>query len=532
MSLYENNDNNIDINRTNEQHTENTAGADPKSSPDNMREYSGSDMAYNQEGTAQHAAQDSSQSFRASNTNANRTPNGSASYEAPSGNYSQTYPSNNNGNVYASGNGYDSGAQNNGYSYGTSYQNGFDTPYSRPIKKKEKRGLSAGATIALLLCVCILFSGAAGFGGAYLVFRYGNTTSAAGDGRNTVIYQSAKDPVAGNAVSADDDAISRVAAQNAESVVEITTETVITSSFYGQYVTGGAGSGVIISENGYIITCAHVIDGASSITVTLSNGESYPAELIGSDSVTDIAVVKINVEGLPCAVIGDSDSLIVGQKTVVIGNPLGELGGTVTDGIISALDRKVTIDNQSYNLLQTNAAINPGNSGGALFDINGNLIGIVNAKSSGSDIEGLGFAIPINDAIYVAQQLIDNGYIKGRPRLGIYVYDVTETTDLRQLRSSEYAALLNYITDYGPYFLEYDSTQEEGDLQFGDRIVAIDGIAVSSRSDMLSLLNEEYKVGDTITITVSRLTNFKINRSEMVDVELTLIENTNQNAKG
>lgn len=177
-------------------------------------------------------------------------------------------------------------------------------------------------------------------------------------------------------------------------MVEVTTEAVTTNAFFGQYVQSGAGSGVIITEDGYIITNNHVVSGASQVTVRTSDGTEYPATVVGADSKTDIAVLKIEATGLTPAVVGDSDSLQVGEFTLAVGNPLGELGGTVTDGIISALDREVTVENQTMNLLQTNAAVSPGNSGGGLFNERGELIGIVNAKSSGQNAEGLGLRDP------------------------------------------------------------------------------------------------------------------------------------------
>ncbi|MDD4773548.1 MAG: trypsin-like peptidase domain-containing protein [Eubacteriales bacterium] len=404
-------------------------------------------------------------------------------------------------------------------------------------EKKKKKGISR-SFVAAAVIIAILLSGAAAFGGTLLADRYTgnpagtqteNTAKTPADNAGTkvrdeaVIVQSAA-PIS-KSEKIESNAIAAVAAAAADSVVEISTETMVTSSFYGQYITGGAGSGVIITENGYIITCAHVIAGASNVTVKLTDGMEYPATVIGSDALTDIAIVKIEASGLPFATIGDSAGLVVGEDAVAIGNPLGELGGTVTNGIISALDREVEIDGQSYNLLQTNAAINPGNSGGGLFNLNAELIGIVNAKSSGSGIEGLGFAIPVNDAIEIARQLIDFGYIKGRPKLGIMVIDVNEATDFFKLRRQEYAAILNYITGSGVYFLQYNTDiQTEGNFEFGDRIVAMDGIAINNQQSLEKLLNEEYNIGDKVTITVARLTNVAIQRSEMVDVEVTLVE--------
>lgn len=418
-------------------------------------------------------------------------------------------------------------------------QNGeYHSAPNKAQRPRKKRSHSIPMVI-ISAVLCVLLAGGAGFGGALIANRMSSddggsdspvvTTAPAESqtsvGEGGVIYKSVNTDGSGTSTAAG--SIADVAANAADSVVEITTETIETSTYFGQYVTSGAGSGVIITENGYIITCDHVVNGASTVTVTLTNGDSYDATIVGEDSVTDIAVLKIDANNLTCAVIGDSDSLVVGQDAIAIGNPLGELGGTVTNGIISALDRQVEVDGQTYNLLQTNAAINPGNSGGGLFNINSELIGIVNAKSSGSGIEGLGFAIPINDAIAVAEQLIDYGYIKGRPMLGVYVYEVTDSTDYWTLRSSDYATLINYITETGVYFIKYntDSGQTEGDLQFGDRIVALDGVTVSTQSDIAALLNDEYAVGDKITLTVARITDSKTMRTEMVSVDITLIEN-------
>ena len=201
--------------------------------------------------------------------------------------------------------------------------------------------------------------------------------------------------------------VAEVVKNVADTVVEITTTNVVTDRFYGQYVTSGAGSGVIISENGYIITNHHVIDGARTITVRLTDGSEFSAKLVGSDADTDIAVLKIQATGLSYAVMGSSASLVVGQEVVAIGNPLGSLGGTVTDGIISALDRTVVVDGHKMTLMQTNAAINPGNSGGGLFNRAGELIGIVNAKQADTGIEGLGFAVPIDVAWASAEAIVN-----------------------------------------------------------------------------------------------------------------------------
>lgn len=193
----------------------------------------------------------------------------------------------------------------------------------------------------------------------------------------------------------------------ADTVVEITTTSSSYGIVFGQAIGGGAGSGVIISENGYIITNHHVIYGAGTITVRLTDGREYEAGVVGSDAEKDVALIKINASGLRAATLGSSRDVSVGQQVVAIGNPLGTLGGTVTDGIISALDRTIIIDGHSMTLLQTNAAINPGNSGGGLFNHSGELIGIVNAKQAETGVEGLGFAIPIDIAWETVLEIAD-----------------------------------------------------------------------------------------------------------------------------
>ena len=199
------------------------------------------------------------------------------------------------------------------------------------------------------------------------------------------------------------------------SVVSITTEAVQQGqAWYGSYVTSGAGSGVILSSDGYILTCAHVVDDADTVTVTTSDGTEYDAEAVGSDTADDIAVLKIDATDLTAAVIGDSDAASVGETVYADGNPGGTLSGTITEGIVSALNREITVETDSgeaitLNVIQTSAAVSPGSSGGGLFNDQGELIGVVNAKSSDTSDEGLGFAIPINDAISIAKNNFENG---------------------------------------------------------------------------------------------------------------------------
>ncbi|MEG2037197.1 MAG: trypsin-like peptidase domain-containing protein, partial [Ruthenibacterium sp.] len=265
--------------------------------------------------------------------------------------------------------------------------------------------------------------------------------------------------------------------------------------FFGQYVTDGAGSGVIISADGYIATNNHVVSGAQQIKVTLSDKKEYIAKLVGTDPKTDIAVLKIDGSNLPAATIGDSAALTVGDFALAVGNPLGTLGGTVTDGIISALDREITVGSQTMTLLQTNAAVSPGNSGGGLFNSKGELIGIVNAKSSGDNAEGLGFAIPVNTAIKVARELMDNGYVTGRPALGINVLAIND---------AQTAAQYN-VTRPGVYVMTVNkgSAAEKAGLQAGDLIMSANGEAVTVSANITKVL-DACAVGDTVEMQIIR----------------------------
>ena len=293
-------------------------------------------------------------------------------------------------------------------------------------------------------------------------------------------------------------------------VVEVTSDA--TSSFFGQqYESISMGSGVIVSADGYIITNEHVIDGATTITVEDVNGNTYDATLIGSDSKTDIAVLKIDAENLTYAEIADSDSLEIGDDAIVIGNPLGT-GISVTNGIISALNKEVTIENETMYLIQTNAAVNKGNSGGGLFDINGNLIGIVNAKSSSTSssvsVEGLGYAIPSNTVINIANDIIDNGYVRNRATLGVTITEISQDT-----AGFPKGVYITSIVEGG--------AADDAGLQTYDRIVALDGKEVNSYSELSAILNS-MSIGDNTTITVIR-------NNEELTLDITLKENIQTN---
>lgn len=269
----------------------------------------------------------------------------------------------------------------------------------------------------------------------------------------------------------------------------------------------GSGSGIILSADGYIVTNNHVIDGASEITVLLSDGAEHQAVLIGADARTDLAVIKIEGTNFPAATLGHSSVLQVGELAVAIGNPLGnELAGSVTGGYISALNRSITVDDQEFNLIQTDAAINPGNSGGALVNNYGEVIGINSVKMAASGVEGIGFAIPIDEAKPIIDDLIANGYVKGRPVIGIAGRDVTEQN------SVYYGIPVGvYVVETSPY-----SAAERAGIKTGDVIVEFNGAKVKTM-DELNKEKEKHIAGDTVELTIIR-------NGETMQIPLTLQE--------
>lgn len=304
--------------------------------------------------------------------------------------------------------------------------------------------------------------------------------------------------------------VQEIVAANENSVVAITTESVATDVWARQYVTSGAGSGVVYSEDGYILTNNHVIDGASTIKVTMHDGTEYDATLVAADSRCDIAVIKVEAEGLAPVTLAEDMDLSVGDLAVAIGNPLGTLAGTATEGIISGLEREITLEGKTMVLLQISASINPGNSGGGVFDQHGRLIGLVVAKSSGSDVEGLGFAIPADTVKKVADSLIESGYVVGRPAAGITIVDLTSAQDAMQYGVSLTGVYIKEVTG--------ENAQKAG-LKPGDLIYMIDKKEVTS-SEMLINEIQSHQIGDKVTFTIVRddkMHEIKVELQELVN---------------
>ena len=409
----------------------------------------------------------------------------------------------------------------------------WDRPQQPPIippQRPKKKKSGAGKAVALVLC-CALVGGGAGVGGAALY----NTVIAppasgvlAVNGGNlddgTAIYRNENDPAPVTVNQADGltpMSLSEINAAYADSCVCISVQATVRQGYY-QYQTSGAGSGFIISEDGYIVTNYHVIDGATAIKVTLYNGESYDARLIGGEELNDVAVLKVDgISGLRPVVLGDSDDLVVGETVCTIGNALGTLSFSLTSGAVSATGRSITMSNGTVmNYIQTDCTINSGNSGGPLFDSYGRVAGITSAKmtnngdSSEAAIEGIGFAIPINDVIGIVTDFMEVGYVTGRPNMGINGQTIDEN-DVRRFGWPVGVMVMS---------VEDGSAAQRAGLQLNDIITKIDDTDITDIQQLISVKNS-YKAGDTVTVTLYRA-------GEYLTVQLTFDEQMNNTQPG
>ncbi|MBQ7172866.1 MAG: trypsin-like peptidase domain-containing protein [Clostridia bacterium] len=390
-------------------------------------------------------------------------------------------------------------AGNLGYEY--VFSNG-NTPQveKKPAKKRHLGLLITGICLAVVFSIALTFAlGAIGYQFYQIIDYNKSETLPGGNNQNTAVLPNANVVLekvertgseygsAGEEVFSESQVVRMI-----HDAVVVINASVQSYDFFGRPTEAlSSGSGVIISADGYVLTCNHVVDGASSVTVKLNDGKEYSAILVGADATSDLAVLKIDATDLTYVKQGCSADLVLGEHIIAIGNALGTLGGTVTSGIISATERNIPMeDGTVMTLIQTDAAINSGNSGGGLFNLRGELIGIVNAKYASSGIEGLAFAIPVDSAFVVEQDLIQYGYVRGVIDDGLTTVDVTES----MLSSYRY----RYgITKAGLYVVE---SKYATDLQNKDRIVSINGKAVNTTDEWNSYLKENCKVGDTISI--------------------------------
>ena len=381
--------------------------------------------------------------------------------------------------------------------------NEYEYPPYPPEPKKDRTGLKIAA---LALCFSLIGS-CLGAGGVLLALKpweqtvattQQNDPTSPTQGGSTTIWEGNRDNTVIDINTVDTGKLmtaAEVYAVNVGSTVGITTS--ITTNFWGHQTTSAAsGSGFIISEDGYILTNFHVIEDSNSITVSSYDGENYDAKLIGYDESNDIAVLKIEAQGLTPVILGDSDNLNVGDNVVAIGNPLGELTFSLTSGAISAKDRDVTFSGgTTMTLLQTDCAINSGNSGGALFNLYGEVIGVTNAKysSSGTEasIDNIGFAIPINSIRQIVESIIEKGYVS-KPYMGVSVSDVSESYQIYGLPAG---AAVQAVAD--------DSPAEEAGLKIGDIITKAGDTEITCANDLIQVIGGT-QIGDNLTLTIYR----------------------------
>ena len=390
-------------------------------------------------------------------------------------------------------------------------QSNLDSGPEAPQRKPKKSHKGAGKVVALVLC-CALVGGSAGVGGAAAF-----NALFSGPSGSTTIYQNNTPTTQVNVQQADglkEMSLEEIYASYVDSCVNINAQVMVQQGWQ-QYQGVSAGSGFVISEDGYIVTNYHVINGASAIKVTLNNGESYDATYIGGEELNDVAVLKIDVSGLKPVVLGDSDNLVVGEQVSTIGNALGSYSFSQTSGYVSGVGRSVTMsDGTVMNMIQTDCTINSGNSGGPLFDKYGRVVGITSAKLSNNDgstdasIEGIGFAIPINDVIDIITDYMQYGYVTGRPYMGI----------LNPQDTDDYAQIFGWPEGVYVNDVEEGSCAETAGIQPGDIITKIDDTDITSVSQLTTVKNS-YRAGDTVTVTVYR-------SGQYVELTLTFDEQT------
>ena len=361
-----------------------------------------------------------------------------------------------------------------------------------PVQPKKHHG-GVGRVVALILS-CAVISAACGFGGAILA-QNGSRTG------KTTVQQSNRTAATVNVKKVDGQTLmspSEVYASTVNSVVSINCSAVSTNIFGQQTESASSGSGFIYTADGYIVTNQHVVANASSINVTLYNGDTYPATLVGSDSDYDVAVLKIDAKDLPAVTLGSSTDVNVGDTVMAIGNPLGELTFSMSQGIVSCVNRAINVEGTPFNMIQVDASINPGNSGGPLMNLYGEVVGIVSAKYSSyanTTVEGLGFAIPINDVQSIIKDIIENGSVGNKAYMAITAGTMT------QQMAAQYK--INATEGVFVYSVEDGGAGDKAGLKLGDVITKLNDTQITSMED-LSAAKKGFKAGDTVTLTVLR----------------------------
>lgn len=406
--------------------------------------------------------------------------------------------------------------------------NAAPSPGGKPGKKRAGRG-EAAAVILFIVLIAAAFVFAA-FGIFSDLYKSNEALDRLAERKQIVIYRAPDQTYSDDTLLEKDEngkySIEGVSKLVMPSIVEIFTYESQAAYKAGNYI--GSGSGVVINKDGYIVTNAHVLRADGIHTVSTSDGGIYDAEIVGRDVKTDIAVIRISGAKLVPAILGNSDNAVVGEQVIAIGNPVN-LSFTVTDGIISAVKRKIRSDETTFEMecIQTNADISPGNSGGALINLRGEVIGITSSKYVNSSYEGLGFAITINEALPIIEELIDHGYVKGRFRIGITLIDMSEQAKKKNIEEE-----LGYELpeDFAGIYIE--SISEDSDiantkLEPGDFITEIDGIKVRTYTEFYNVISSSYGVGDTVPATCAHVD--KSGKVTYYDINFKLLEDTSGN---
>lgn len=391
-------------------------------------------------------------------------------------------------------------------------------PIQGPVQEmKPVRKNRIGLKITVLALSCALLGGGVGGGVVWAATSRGGSAGQSGPVLRNDTASSGETPVSSTVKLSRVDGKTlltdaEVYAANVDSVVAINTTGTATASngfWQTQQPTTGAGSGFVLTPDGFIATNYHVIDGAETVKVAFCNGDTYDAEVIGGEEDYDIAVIKVEAENLKPVTMGDSTLLNVGDRVLAIGNPLGELTFSQTGGMVSSVNRAINVEGVPFNMIQTDASINPGNSGGPMFNQYGQVVGIVSAKytntASGASAEGLGFAIPINDVAAMIQDIMTNGYVTNKPYLGVTA--MTMSQDL--------ANQFRYDITEGVFIsaVDKDGAADRAGLQMGDVITKVDEHEIKSMAD-LTIVKKQYSAGDTVTLTIYR-------QGETMEAELT-----------
>lgn len=460
------------------------------------------------------------------NTSSNYTTNSNAnsgwSYSQNTNQFGQnstTNGSNNSGGYYSAGNwGQSQPPKYSGSNeeYHWNFENYENNDKGKKPKKKRNRGLFVFTSIiCAVLAVGIISFSVYGIYSAFWSPKQNSTSqgsTSSGSSDNFGLSLNDKPQGSESSTSANGKLSSEEVAEKVRPCVV----GIIQYTARGSYMPtqSGQGSGIIMSDDGYIITNAHVINGADIVSVILYNDEEYEAKIIGMDTRTDLAVLKIDASNLTYAEFGNSEQLKVGEQVIAIGNPGGiTLAGSVTQGIVSAVNRTISTDSGDLTCIQTDAAINPGNSGGALVNMYGQVIGINSAKIAETGYEGIGFAIPINDAKPIVDDLINVGHVTGRVKIGITVNTINELVANR------------YGVPVGVQVQEIESTSDAAakGLQVGDIITEINGTKITESQNLTDEI-QKYKAGEQVTLTIFR--RFENNSDKTLSIKVTLQEDT------